>query len=219
MTLIPDGGAGLHAVIVRDISEQLAHEEQVFAYQQELERANARLQELATTDGLTGVNNRAAFNDRLAEEFARAGRYDRPLSVVLLDVDHFKQFNDSFGHPAGDGVLQRVAGLLRQTARLTDIVARYGGEEFAIVLPDTDRAGAMVLAERCRRAIAGEDWDRRAVTISVGVSTLTPTTADAPALVQEADDALYASKDAGRNRVSHGTHAIPHPTARAVPVG
>jgi diguanylate cyclase (GGDEF)-like protein/PAS domain S-box-containing protein len=207
-------GHPLRMSIVRDITERAAYEQQLLAYQEELERANACLQALATTDRLTGVKNRGAFNDKLGEEFDRAVRYAHPLSVVLLDVDHFKQFNDTFGHPAGDAVLREVAGLLVGVVRETDFVARYGGEEFAILLPDTDYAGAMVLAERCRRAVAGVSWDKRPVTISVGVSTLGQDTADATDLVREADDALYCSKHAGRNKVSYGSGTLPLPALR-----
>jgi diguanylate cyclase (GGDEF)-like protein len=201
------------------MSAEVASEQQLLAYQRELERANARLHALATTDRLTGVSNRGAFNDRLHEAFDRAVRYAHPLSVILLDVDHFKPFNDTFGHPAGDAVLQRVATLLRHTVRETDTVARYGGEEFAVLLPDTDHAGGMVLAERLRRAVAGGSWEKRQITISVGVSTLTPDTADAAALVKEADDALYRSKQTGRNRVSHNSATITPTPARTLPVG
>ncbi len=173
----------------------------------ELEDANESLRRLATTDGLTGLRNRAAFDDRLAEAHALSVRHGHPLSVVMLDVDDFKHFNDSFGHPAGDAVLKLVAAALAGAARSTDTVARYGGEEFVLVLPDTDHAGAMVLAERCRRAVAGAAWDQRPVTVSVGVSTLTPETPDALTLVREADIALYCSKQGGRNRVHHGSGA------------
>jgi diguanylate cyclase (GGDEF)-like protein/PAS domain S-box-containing protein len=208
VTLVPSGGAGLHAVVVKDISEQVEHEDRLFEYQSQLEDANQKLRQMATTDGLTGVNNRAAFNTKLAEEYDRATRYEHPLSVVMLDVDHFKPFNDTFGHPAGDEVLRAVARTLKESARSSDVVARYGGEEFVIVLPDTDYAGAMVLAERFRRAVAGQPWDKRAVTVSVGVATLTPTTGSAEELVEEADQALYRSKEAGRNRVNHRSGAI-----------
>ncbi len=209
VTLVPDGGAGLHAVIVRDLSEQVQTENLLFEYQSDLEDANARLKALATTDGLTGAKNRAAFNDALAEQYRRATRHGHPLSVVLMDVDHFKLFNDTFGHPAGDEVLKTVARTLRDTARTTDFVARYGGEEFVVILPDTDFGGAMVLAERFRRAVAAVPWDMRAVTVSVGVATLTATTTDAAGLLREADNALYESKRAGRNRVNHGSGAVP----------
>lgn len=202
-------------LVVRDVTEQVQHERQLFEYQLSLEQANAQLKSLAVTDALTGARNRGAFNARLADEFDRATRHGHPLSVILMDVDHFKQFNDTFGHPAGDVVLKDVAAALGRTARATDLVARYGGEEFVLILPDTDRAGALVMAERCRRAVAETAWDKRAITVSVGVATLAPETPDSSALVQEADVALYRSKQAGRNRVSHGSGLIPVPkTAR-----
>jgi diguanylate cyclase (GGDEF)-like protein/PAS domain S-box-containing protein len=215
VSLLPADGAELHAVVVRDMTEQVRHERQLLEYQSNLEAANDKLRALAVTDALTGVKNRGAFDARLAEEFDRAARHGSPLSVVLLDVDHFKPFNDTFGHPAGDDVLRAVAAVLRRTARATDLVARYGGEEFVLILPETDRAGALTVAERCRRAVAGEAWDLRAVTVSVGVSTMTPETADVAALVNEADVALYRSKQAGRNRVSHGSGLMPIPVAAA----
>ncbi len=207
-SLMHQGGRAVISIVFRDVGEAIRAEEQLHLYQLELETANARLRELAATDGLTGVKNRAAFDARLAEAHGLATRSWQPLSVVLLDVDHFKLFNDTFGHPAGDDALKSVAGTLAGAARATDTVARYGGEEFALILPDTDYAGAMVLAERCRRAVAGADWGLRPITVSVGVSTLTEATADAPALVREADEALYRSKQAGRNRVNHGSGAI-----------
>lgn len=203
VTLVPNDGAGLYCVIVRDVTEERVYEERLFAYQHGLEQANAKLKALATTDGLTGLRNRAALNARLAEECERAVRHGHPLSLVLMDVDHFKQFNDKFGHPAGDDVLRAVGAVLQATARATDFVARYGGEEFVLVLPDTDHVGALVMAERCRRAIMTRSWDRRPVTISVGATTLHPAADSPAALVQEADDALYESKRAGRNRVTH----------------
>ena len=175
----------------------------------DLAAANAKLTVLATTDGLTGVNNRMAFNAKLTEEFGRAGRHAHPLSLVLMDVDDFKAFNDQFGHPAGDAVLKATAATLQQTVRSIDMVARYGGEEFAVILPDTDEAGAMALAERFRQAIADHPWKKRAVTVSVGAATLTPLTADADELLRDADRALYESKNAGRNRVRHGSGVVP----------
>jgi diguanylate cyclase (GGDEF)-like protein/PAS domain S-box-containing protein len=210
-----DAGRPLYFIShVQDVTAKREAEERLRRYQADLERANAQLQTLATTDRLTGVKNRGAFNDALDDEFDRAARYGHPLSVVLLDVDHFKLFNDTFGHPAGDTVLRAVAGALLKTVRSTDTVARYGGEEFVILLPETDYAGAMVLAERCRRAVAGVSWDKRPVTVSVGVATRSPATADATALVQQADNALYCSKHAGRNRVSYGSGTIPMPALR-----
>jgi diguanylate cyclase (GGDEF)-like protein/PAS domain S-box-containing protein len=205
VTFVPNGEAGLLCIVLRDISEQKAYEERLFEYQLGLEEANTRLKTLSVTDGLTGANNRTAFDEKLAEEYDRASRYNHPLSLMLLDVDHFKLFNDEFGHPAGDDVLQTVASTLQETARTTDFVARYGGEEFTIILPDTDYAGAMVLAERCRRAIMGYPWDKRTVTVSIGIATLNAETSSAEMLLEQADEAMYLSKQRGRNRVTHGT--------------
>ena len=208
VSAVPNGGAGWHAVIVRDVTEDLQNEQLLLDYQLDLEAANSKLRYLAVTDGLTGVYNRAAFNEKLAEGYDSAVRYSHLLSMIMLDVDHFKLFNDTFGHLAGDEVLKAVTRSLAGTVRSTDIVARYGGEEFAVILPHTDFAGAMVLAERCRRAVAGVTWDKRTVTVSVGVSTLTPEMENPSALVREADQAMYRSKQTGRNRVNHGSGSI-----------
>jgi diguanylate cyclase (GGDEF)-like protein len=169
---------------------------------QALEKANHFLQHRATTDALTQLHNRGAFDQKLEEEVSRAMRHDLPLSLVLLDIDHFKAWNDEFGHPAGDEVLRRVAGVLATTARVSDVVARVGGEEFAILLTHTDRAGAAVVAERFRAAVADETWEPRPVTISVGFASFSPLDRTGDALVARADHALYLSKQAGRNRVS-----------------
>ena len=169
---------------------------------EELEAANTLLRALAITDGLTGLANHRHFQDRLAEEFRRTRRYDLPLSLILLDVDYFKKYNDAFGHPAGDVVLKRVADLLKCAARETDIVARYGGEEFTVILPETDSIGASVLAERIRESIAEAVWDKREITVSVGVVSVRLTSENGAELVEQADQALYTSKSNGRNRVS-----------------
>lgn len=167
----------------------------------ELAKANAELEALATQDGLTGLKNRRTFGERLEEEAMRAARYGTPLSLVMLDVDHFKQYNDAFGHPEGDEVLRTVARQLSTDARESDLAARYGGEEFVILLPQTDSAGACVIAERVRMAVCASDWPHRPVTASFGVATLTPGMS-AGDLVTTADQALYRAKAEGRNRVS-----------------
>ena len=174
----------------------------------DLEAANSKLKAISVTDGLTGVKNRRAFQERLNEEYDRATRHQRPLSLLMIDVDLFKSFNDTYGHPAGDVALQMVARILGECVRTVDFVARYGGEEFAILLPDTDYTGALSVAERCRSAIAAADWPHRAITVSIGSSTLTETMGDGFELVREADQALYTSKAIGRNRVSHGSGTI-----------
>ena len=168
-----------------------------------LEEANLRLDALATTDGLTGVKNRRAFGEKLAEEITRSTRYGPPLSLLLLDVDKFKQYNDTFGHPAGDEVLKTVARLLLEQARATDFVARYGGEEFTLVLPDTGVEGAVVMAERLRAVLEAAPWAQRAVTASFGAATLSREINTDTALIGAADRALYDSKENGRNRVTH----------------
>ncbi len=207
-SLVSHGGRKVIDIVFRDVGEAVRTEARLEMYRIELERTNVLLRELALTDALTGVKNRAAFNARLADAYDLALRHGHPLSVVLLDVDYFKLFNDIYGHPAGDEVLKTVAATIAGAARTTDTVARYGGEEFVIVLPETDYEGAMILAERCRLAVAGAAWAHRPVTVSAGVSTLTAETRDAAVLVREADEALYHSKKTGRNRVNHGSGSI-----------
>ena len=167
-----------------------------------LEAANSRLADLATIDGLTGLKNHRAFQERLEQEWTEASRYQIPFSVLLLDVDQFKHYNDTFGHLAGDNVLRQVGQILQDCARDTDFVARYGGEEFVVILPHTDVAGACVLAERYHGAIADAHWPHRAVTISIGASARTPLTPSQAVLLDQADQALYESKEQGRNRVA-----------------
>jgi diguanylate cyclase (GGDEF)-like protein/PAS domain S-box-containing protein len=208
-SLVGYGGRRVIDIVFRDVGEAVRTEARLEMYRTELGRENAQLRELAATDGLTGVKNRAGFDARLADAYDLAVRHGHPLSVVFLDVDHFKLFNDAFGHPAGDEVLKTVAATIAGAARTTDTVARYGGEEFVVVLPETDYEGAMILAERCRLAVAGAAWEHRPVTVSVGVSTLTAETQDASVLVREADEALYRSKQSGRNRVNHGSGTVP----------
>jgi diguanylate cyclase len=118
-----------------------------------------------------------------------------------MDVDRFKQFNDTFGHPKGDGVLRQVAALVREHARESDFVARYGGEEFVVILPETDSNGALAVAERIRAAVEGGMWADREVTVSIGAATTEPIVTDAATMVARADTALYEAKHAGRNRV------------------
>jgi diguanylate cyclase (GGDEF)-like protein len=170
-----------------------------------LAKANGRLEVLAVTDGLTGLKNRRAFQEKLQEEVRRVARYSASLSLLLLDVDHFKQFNDTFGHLAGDSVLRGVARLLEEMSRSTDFVARYGGEEFVILLPNTDKQGSLVLAEKVRKTVERSDWRDRPISVSIGVATTATANGDGMALVKEADAALYRSKKNGRNCVHHAS--------------
>lgn len=171
--------------------------------QEALVQANTQLEALATIDGLTGAKNRRAFDAQLEMEYRRSLRYSTPLSLMLLDVDKFKLFNDSFGHLAGDEVLKEVAQSLMQNVRVIDFVARYGGEEFVVLLPNTDAEGAMILADRLREKIAKTSWQQRDVTASFGVATLTEAIKEASELTGLADRALYVSKENGRNRCTH----------------
>jgi diguanylate cyclase (GGDEF)-like protein len=151
-------------------------------------------------DELTGLANRRAFDAFLVEAFNRARRYERPLSLLTIDVDEFKAYNDAHGHPAGDEVLSAVAAVFAEVARDTDLVARIGGEEFAIVLPETAVGGARALAERIRQKVS-ELRLQRVVTVSVGIAALAGGIPTAQALLEHSDEALYAAKRGGRNRV------------------
>lgn len=167
-----------------------------------LEEANRRLQALATSDGLTGLKNHRAFQETLREHFAQAKRSQIPFSLLMLDVDHFKQYNDAFGHPAGDEILKQMAALLANTVREGDIVARPGGEEFAVILPQTDSRRALILAERLRWTIKAAIWPLRSITASFGIATYKQTMAGPDQLIAEADTAMYQSKAGGRDQVT-----------------
>ncbi len=185
------------------LEQRLLEREQAYqALYAQIEQLTARLAETqhqALTDPLTGALNRRGFDQHLATEFERARRYQLPLSLLLIDVDHFKQFNDVCGHLAGDEALTMVAQLLNEGSRKFDLVARYGGEEFAVILPATGFEGMQVLAERLRRQVQQAAWPRRPVTISVGGASLTSTMQRSSDLVEAADQALYAAKRNGRN--------------------
>jgi diguanylate cyclase (GGDEF)-like protein/PAS domain S-box-containing protein len=170
-----------------------------------------RLSNLAVMDGLTGIANRRCFDERLLDEWGRAQRDDTPLSLLMIDVDHFKMFNDEYGHPAGDACLRSIAEILAaQVQRVPDLAARYGGEEFALLLPNTDAEGSAFIGEGVRRALreAGiphaRNFPSRSVTVSIGAATFRPAAEEHSVhlmLVEAADRALYAAKDSGRDRM------------------
>lgn len=173
----------------------------------ELESAKVRLRRLADTDSLTSLYNKRYLAENLRLEVARADRYKNSLSLLMIDIDDFKEINDGFGHVSGDVVLQQLSSLFVTGVRTIDFVARYGGEEFAIVLPETNNKGAQLVASRLCVQVAGhrfldaEGEPIGTVTISVGVATHGPDTADAAELIKIADARLYAAKHSGKNSV------------------
>ena len=182
----------------RTVFKFIAHNNIEAAYHDEIYR-------LSTIDGLTQVNNRRSFDETIEREISRCRRYGRTLSMVLIDVDHFKRINDTFGHLAGDAVLKEVASAIKKRIRKEDLLARYGGEEFAVLTPEVDLKGALAMAEKVRKVIEKHEFsfddESIPVTISCGVSTLGKKSDGAEAMVQRADEKLYEAKEAGRNQV------------------
>lgn len=201
-----EGGGGRAALLLRDVTARDRMERELRRTHEALREANAELERLANTDPLTGLANRRRFLERLDGEIERADRYERPLSLILLDLDRFKAVNDTHGHAAGDDVLRDAARVLRAVSREVDLPARIGGEEMTLLLPETDRRGARAVAERIRSAIerarhAAPDGDPFRVTASLGVASAGPGARTGAELLQRADEALYRAKEAGRNRV------------------
>lgn len=191
--------------VTRRLNEQL--EERVRERTLELEKLNAKLEEMSNTDQLTRLKNRRYLENVMQKEWVRCKRYERDFAIMMLDVDFFKKVNDQYGHPAGDACLKRVAELVSQCIRWpSDQLARYGGEEFCIVLPETGEDGARVVAERIRAAVEGDlieaDDVTFSVTISVGVCVGKPKKGSVDDMLKSADLALYQSKETGRNKVT-----------------
>lgn len=187
-----------------DISERKKTEEKVMRLQKELE-------ELSYKDGLTGIANRRMFDSYMEVEWANAQRNNLPLSLILLDIDYFKQYNDRYGHIQGDHCLKRIGQLLGGAGmRARDFFARYGGEEFVLVLPETDAESARKVAERCSILIREEqiphaDSPEGLLTASMGIGTITPTQLDNPmSFLEQVDQKLYQAKQHGRNRIVDG---------------
>lgn len=200
----------------REIDNRKAREQELMKLTQQLEELNQMLQRLSSLDGLTGIANRRHFDLILKQEWRRALRDATPLSLILIDVDFFKAYNDTYGHQMGDDCLKRVANSLKDVLkRPTDLIARYGGEEFVVLLPKTDVGGAIALAEEMRAGVEAlgiaharsQATDR--VTISLGVATVTPNPDSSHAeLIAEADHALYQAKQEGRNRVKSSSSIV-----------
>ncbi len=211
---LPDQGGVV--AILRDIDARKIAEERLREAHEELKTAHRALRELADRDGLTGLANRRRFDELLASEFRRAQRQELPLGLVLLDVDHFKAYNDTYGHLAGDECLRRVGRAIQGAiSRPGDHVARYGGEEIAALLPATDLAGAVRMADRMREAVIGLGLrhirtDYGVTTVSAGASAFLPMGVGGNPLdlINAADRALYQAKAEGRNRVCARSAAV-----------
>ncbi|MDQ0171224.1 sensor domain-containing diguanylate cyclase [Paenibacillus tundrae] len=173
--------------------------------QQALLKVNDQLETMASTDPLTGLKNRRFFQNSLLASLILLEQQHNHFSLLVIDIDHFKSINDTYGHPIGDLVLGNLAGLLQSMSRSSDVVARFGGEEFVIILADCEHDQAMEVAERYRSEVASSDWGQYNITVSIGVATAVQGDTDT-SVFQRADQALYASKTAGRNRVTHANH-------------
>ena len=195
-------------VIARDITQEKEAVEKLDRYMKELEVLNKKLEQLSITDELTRLFNVRHFRSRLKEEHERAVRYQGKYAVILFDVDNFKHYNDTHGHPAGDQILRLIGKLILENVRSTDLAARYGGEEFVILCPETDAEGALVNAERYRKLIENYAFPHREqqplgkVSVSIGVAAYPEDAQDPQSVVEAADQGLYHSKEQGRNRAT-----------------
>ena len=190
--------------------KQQALSDKIVRREEQLQETLTELEVLVTTDPLTGLPNRRSFFSRAQSEFIRAARYSRSLSLVMVDVDHFKEVNDRFGHLIGDAALRHISAIMKLCVREADMIARYGGEEFVIILPETDSEGAGFIAERVRKEIETSDFsiDQHGnirLTVSLGIACMNfgNEYPDLDKLLQSADDAMYRAKKNGRNRVSY----------------
>jgi len=202
---LPETGGGEVGVLTSAFNHMVARlregRRELDAINKTLREKNEELERLSVTDGLTGLANHRFLMQRLKEEGVRSNRNNREFSVLMADVDNFKDYNDTFGHPAGDEVLKKVAAIVRDSTRTMDCAARYGGEEFAVVMPETRIVGAVQVAERIRARVAAEKFPGRQITLSIGVAEF-PKDADVPqAVIAVADRALYEAKREGRDRV------------------
>jgi diguanylate cyclase (GGDEF)-like protein len=192
---------------IRLMEENRALLEQLRKKNAELEKSNNMLKDMAIRDGLTSLYNHRYFQEILAVEFVRARRYKRSVSLIFVDVDYFKKYNDTHGHPEGDRALVTLGGIFTNSLRASDTVARYGGEEFVLILPETTKESALHIAENLRKAVfdhpfpGGETQPLGRVTISLGVATFPEDGTDGSSIIERADKGLYEAKKNGRNRV------------------
>ncbi|MGV8842630.1 MAG: diguanylate cyclase [Pseudomonas sp.] len=208
-TLLPlqgiNGRTEHSCLIIYDVTSVAVNKHQ-------LQTANLQLQQLSRTDRLTGLHNRGYWEECLAHEFARHRRYHSMAALVMFDIDHFKSINDTYGHQAGDKVIQAVAEVMREQVRDTDYAGRYGGEEFVILLPDVDSSAAGLLAERLRLGIeslqVSYEGQKISFTISLGVADLSHPTEQHQQLIERADQAMYVSKENGRNQINFYTGEV-----------
>ncbi len=204
---LPDAGeSGEVGALTKVFNEMVARlregREKLASANESLREKNQELEQLSVTDGLTGLANHRALMQRLTDELLRSRRNNHEFTVIMCDVDHFKQYNDAFGHPQGDVVLKQVAGLLREATRTVDCVARYGGEEFAVILPETAMAGALEVAERIRTRVEAAEFPGRRITLSIGVAGYPIHDDTSQGVMAAADAALYTAKRGGRNQVA-----------------
>ncbi|RHX83014.1 sensor domain-containing diguanylate cyclase [Leptospira stimsonii] len=209
-TGFPDLESGLVYITGRDITDLVESNQRISQLAAELKEANDRLFEQASTDPLTQLKNRRAFGAELQRILFFMQKQESQISLMMIDADHFKAFNDQFGHPEGDQVLIQLASLLLEKAGKEDIVGRFGGEEFIIALPNTSAESAIGIAETFLNAVREFPWEKRKITISIGISTFTFDSSStftnqdcALFLIEAADQALYHSKAKGRDKATH----------------
>ncbi|UOG40617.1 sensor domain-containing diguanylate cyclase [Leptospira noguchii] len=218
-TAVPEHKSSMVYAIARDITETIESNRKINELAAELKDANDMLLEQASTDPLTKLKNRRAFNAELNRLLQVAQKQLSPISLLMIDADHFKDYNDQFGHPAGDQVLIDLAFLLTHTLRQHDVIARYGGEEFIVAMPDTSEVVCLQIAEKLIHVVQEFNWEKRPVTISVGAATLSAGVVTLKTfleenrhfinLIESADKALYHSKINGRNQVNHSSRIFP----------
>ncbi len=199
---LEDPLVGAVVVNAHDVSLLLSLQRELTRRMEDAEQLNVELAQQATTDAMTGLHNYFSFAEHFRQGIAEASRSGSHLSIMLIDIDNFKEVNDTLGHLVGDSVLKQAADKIRSVCRSSDVVARYGGDEFVVMLPETDEAGAQTIAETIRTTVEGTVVGGLELTVSVGTATLTGKSADASELLSRADTALYSSKRAGRNQVT-----------------